>query len=360
MTTPNRNDRYIQTNIALATLIFERAGHMKADAQNRCNPLKIRWLEAAVGAAVALLPFVARAQNAQPTFALPAIAPPANGSQNSDPFASWLAMVSATQAAQPNWMTPLVTVTPRLEQEFRFDFYDQQNGTGSQANGQHIFNYGGPGGPRVEFIPASNVELIVAPPPYETASGPKGDVQGVGDWPAFLVKYRFLSANKENGDYIVTGFFQMSDPLGTAGKISNNVLIAQPTLAAGKGWGDFNIQSTVSVQIPVAGLSSPGNTPETNMNHFGDPILWNTAFQYHFMQYFWPELEVNYEHWPNGEHEGLSQVLLTPGIIFGRFKIGQDSPTRPINLIFGVGYQVAVTSNPVIKNNFVATLRITF
>ena len=31
-----------------------------------------------------------------------------------------------------------------------------------------------------------------------------------------------------------------------------------------------------------------------------------------------------------------------------------------MNLIFGTGYQVAVTSNPVIKNNFVATLRITF
>jgi hypothetical protein len=267
-------------------------------------------------------------------------------------------MVSATQAAQPNWIRPLVTTTPRLQQTFRFDFDDQQNGTGSQGNGQHIVSY--PAGPIVEVVPAWNLQVEVAPPPYETASGPKGDVQGWGDWPLFLLKYRFLSANKENGDYIVTGVFQMSYPLGTAGKISNNVLTAQPTLAAGKGWGDFDIQSTLGVQIPVAGLSSPGNTPEMNMNHFGDPILWDTAFQYHFMQYFWPELEVSYEYWPNGEHEGLNQVLLTPGIIFGRFKIGQDSPTRPIDLTFGVGYQVAVTSNPVIKNNFVATLRISF
>ena len=90
-------------------------------------------------------------------------------------------------------MTPLVTVTPRLEQELRSDFYDQQNGTGSQGNGQRIVNYGGPGGPRVEFIPAWNVEVISAVPPYETATGPKGDAQGWGDWPAFLVKYRFLS-----------------------------------------------------------------------------------------------------------------------------------------------------------------------
>jgi hypothetical protein len=333
---------------------------MKSDAQNRYDRLKIRWMGAVAGAVIALAPLGARAQTAQPPFPLPAVAPPTNGSPYSDPFVSWLNMVSATQAAQPNWMTPLVTVTPRLEQEFRADFYDQQNGTGSEGNGQRIVNYGGPGGPRVEFIPAWNVEVIVASPPYETASGPKGDAQGWGDWPAFLVKYRFLSANQENGDYIVTGFFQMSDPLGTPGKISNNVLTAQPTLAAGKGWRDFDIQSTVSVQVPVAALSSPGNTPETNMKNFGDPILWNTAFQYHFMQYFWPELEVNYEYWPNGEHSHLSQVLLTPGLILGRFKIGQDSPTRPVNLIFGAGYQVAVTSNPVIKNNFVATLRITF
>ncbi|MGP8233353.1 MAG: hypothetical protein ACLQL2_11945 [Methylovirgula sp.] len=288
-------------------------------------------------------------------------APSADGyTFSGSPFASWLDMVSAVQAAQPTWMTPLVTVTPRLEQEFRVDFYDQQNGTGSQGNGQHIVNYGGPGGPRVELIPAWNWEVILAPPPYETASGPKGNAQGLGDWPAFLVKYRLLSANKANGDYIVTAFFQMSDPLGTAGKISNHVLTAQPTLAFGKGFGDFDIQSTVSVQVPVGGLSSPGNTSEVNMTNFGDPILWNTTFQYHFMQYFWPELEVNYEHWPNGEHVGLNQVLLTPGIIFGRFKIGQDSPTRAINLIFGVGYQMAVTRNAVTENNLVATTRITF
>jgi hypothetical protein len=326
---------------------------MKSDAKDRGKQLNIRWLWAAVAAAIPLAPVFAYAQS------LPA--PPPNAYLFSgSPFASWLDMVSATQAEQPTWMTPLVTVTPRLEQEFRFDFYDQQNGTGSQGNGQHIVNYGGPGGPRVEFIPAPNVEVILAPPPYETATGPKGDAQGFGDWPAFLVKYRLLSANKENGDYIVTAFFQMADPLGTPGKISNNVLTAQPTLAFGKGFGDFDIQSTVSVQIPVSGLSSPGNTRQVNMTNFGDPILWNTTFQYHFMQYFWPELEVNYETWPNGEHSGLNQVLLTPGIIFGRFKIGQSSPTRPINLIFGAGYQFAVTRNPVTQNNIVATTRITF
>ena len=243
------------------------AGHMNSDARNRRNPAKIPWLGAGALAAIALAPPGAHAQSAGPSLPLPALAAPANGPLNfnaSPAVLSWLEMVSATQAAQPNWMTPLVTVTPRLEQELRADFYDQQNGTGSQGNGQRIVNYGGPGGFRVEFIPAYDVELIVAAPPYETASGPKGDAWGWGDYPLFLAKYRFLSANRDNGDYIVTGFFQMTEALNTEGKISNHVLTAQPTLAAGKGWGDFDVQSTLSVQIPVQGHGSPGDTPEMN------------------------------------------------------------------------------------------------
>src|SRR5579884_1103994 len=33
----------------------------------------------------------------------------------------WQQRVTETQAAQPRWVTPVVTVTPRLEQEFRYD-----------------------------------------------------------------------------------------------------------------------------------------------------------------------------------------------------------------------------------------------
>lgn len=323
--------------------------------------LKVRWLGAAAVAALSLSPVGAYAGDQSP-YSVPLHAPPANGYlyPGSNFFLSWLDMVSATQKAQPKWMTPLVTVTPRLEQEFRWDYYNTKDGGDRQGNGQNIISYGGPGGARLEFIPAYNWEVIVAAPSWATASGPRGSAEGLADWPAFLVKYRLLSANAENGDYILTAFFQMSDPMGTPGNISNNVLTAQPTIAFGKGWGDFDIQSTVSVQIPVDGLQSANFTAQQNMTRFGDPILWNTAFQYHFAEYFWPQVEVNYTYWPNGLHEGLNQVLLTPGIIFGRFKIGQDTPTRPVNLIVGAGYQIAVTSDPVVKNNWVATIRVTF
>ncbi len=41
----------------------------------------------------------------------------------SDYFANWENRVKYAQSTQPHWMTPLVTVTPRLEQEIRYDQY---------------------------------------------------------------------------------------------------------------------------------------------------------------------------------------------------------------------------------------------
>jgi hypothetical protein len=34
---------------------------------------------------------------------------------------AWFATSDAAKEAQPHWMTPVVTVTPRLEQEYRYD-----------------------------------------------------------------------------------------------------------------------------------------------------------------------------------------------------------------------------------------------
>jgi hypothetical protein len=320
-----RNNIIGWDNLAQASV---RAGALK-------STIACGWKCSIAGAAIALMPLTAQADPIDPAV-----------------ITSWINMVTASQAAQPRWMTPLVTVTPRLEQEIRWDFYDQQNGKAPNGNGQRLYSYGGPGGTRLELIPTYDTELILAAPPVVSATGPRGTAQGNGDWPMFLAKYRFISANEQSGNYIVTGFFQMSSPSGLPANISNNVLVAQPTLAFGKGWGDFDIQMTVSQQYPISAIG-PGSS--TTFHNFGDPILWNTAFQYHLFQYFWPELEVNYTYWPNGVRAGLNQVLLTPGLILGRFAL---APRQ--NLIVGVGYQVAVTPNPQVQNNLVATVRYTF
>jgi hypothetical protein len=138
---------------------------------------------------------------------------------------NWLAMVSATQAAQPHWMTPLVTVTPRLEQEFRFD-----ENIMNQGNGSHILNVGG--GEGIEVIPTYNTELIFGVPAYDDVTTAKGaNPTGWADYPALLFKYRPLSANEQQGNYIVTAFLQTSVPTGF-NTISNDVYVVQPTLAS--------------------------------------------------------------------------------------------------------------------------------
>ena len=78
-----------------------------------------------------------------------------------DYFKNWFQRVSATQAEQPHWITPLVTVTPRLEEEVRFDIYREEVSNG------HILDVFGTG-KGLELIPAEHVEVIIALPSWET------------------------------------------------------------------------------------------------------------------------------------------------------------------------------------------------
>jgi hypothetical protein len=77
--------------------------------------------------------------------------------------------------------------------------------------------------------------------------------------------------------------------------------------------------------------------------------------QYRIYHYFWPEFEVNYTWWPNGEREGETQVFLTPGILVGRIPIHER-----IGLTVGFGYQVAVTKNPMYNHAAILSGRIPF
>jgi hypothetical protein len=47
--------------------------------------------------------------------------------------ADWFNMVSETQAERPHWITPLNKMTPRLEQEFRYDIQWQTQHSGVTA-----------------------------------------------------------------------------------------------------------------------------------------------------------------------------------------------------------------------------------
>src|SRR5450631_3687173 len=106
----------------------------------------------------------------------------------------WLAVSDAAKESQPHWITPLVTVTPRLEQEYRYDQSWQ-----SRPKSVDLTNYGGNKG--LEVIPTPNSEIIIGVPAYQSRSTPKGTVTGWTD-ETLLLKYRVVSDNEEHGNQI--------------------------------------------------------------------------------------------------------------------------------------------------------------
>jgi hypothetical protein len=258
--------------------------------------------------------------------------------QNDLPTASaadeWFARVDQTQAEQPHWITPLVTVTPRLEEEFRFDFYDQQISAGATNQ-----NFGG--GKGLELIPARRVEIILGVPPYLKHSSDSSK-NGWGDT-NFLVKYRLFSSNEHGSNGIVTLFFGASAPTATHGNGSGHWAWT-PTIAAGKGWRAWDVQSTFGVTIPSGGRQ-----------RLGTPLAWNTALQYHEHRLFWPEVEVNSIFFPNGARRGKKEIFLTPGLVIGKIRLAHR-----LGLTFGAGFQTAVTSFHTYNHAWIFTVRTPF
>jgi len=263
-------------------------------------------------------------------------------------FVDWFPRVTRIQKEQPHWVTPLVTVTPRLEQEYRYDQLWQ-----AQPHGKALDNFGANKG--LELIPFQNTEIILGVPGWIAHNGalqqkpkpgkkpgPKPATDGWAD-ETFLIKYRILSANEDNGDYILTAFMGFQVPTGDDGNSAGHTIYT-PTVAFGKGFGNFDFQSTVGVAIPNGG-----------MDRLSMPLNWNTAFQYRVMRYFWPELEFNYTWFTLGEKTGKNQLFITPGLIIGRIPIHGR-----VGLTFGAGYQIAVTHHPAYNHGVVASGRIPF
>lgn len=260
-----------------------------------------------------------------------------------DYVGDWFHRVDEAQASQPHWITPLATVTPRLEEELRYDQAWQHLG-----NGAAVDSYGG--GKGLELIPTTTNEVILNAPAYQRRSVVKS-ADGFADDPVLLIKQRLLSANEAAGNYIVTAFLGVTAPTGGAA-FTNNAWVVTPTLAAGKGLGRADVQATIGVALPLEHDSVLGKAIATNI-----------AFQYHLGRYFWPEFEVNDTLWSGGERAGKNQILLTPGIIFGRFVLGGRMKAN-----FGVGYQYAVAPvltkrpvlTPTLDHAWLLTARVSF
>jgi hypothetical protein len=261
-------------------------------------------------------------------------------------IARYQARVSATQAEQPHWVTPLVTVTPRLEQELRTDFVRQIN-----TKLVSIWNFDNSKG--LELIPARRIELLFNAPPFISHDA-KGSNDGFGDV-SFNSKYRFLARNEEHGNAIITAFFAATIPTGKNGNGSCCAAVT-PTLAMGKGWGLFDLTTTAGGSLPI-----------TNAKGLGHTITWNNVAQYKLAhtgvaRFFWPEVELNSSFFLGGANDGKVTTYATPGVIIGRIPLSHDASGKPgrLGLTFGAGEQIAVTKFHSNNHDAVFTARLPF
>src|SRR5437588_11682231 len=96
------------------------------------------------------------------------------------------------------------------------------------------------------------------------------------------------------------------------GQYKNGSLAAtiSPTLCAGKGFGKFDVQSTLGAVLPASYTTKLGRT-----------VLWNTVVQYRIGKIFWPEIESNATFYHGGANDGRMQNFVTPGLMISKLKL---------------------------------------
>ncbi len=97
--------------------------------------------------------------------------------------------------------------------------------------------------------------------------------------------------------------------------------VLTPTFEAGKGYGNFDVISSLGGTLPLGDTIKLGRT-----------IVWNTTAQYKLDKYLLPELESNATYYFGGKNDGKSQNFLEPGLTAGKFKIHPKDEIQPRRL----------------------------
>ena len=250
----------------------------------------------------------------------------------------WQARATATLSQQPKWAPPVVSPYPQLIQVVRADFFRTISPT-------HVttWNYGDSRG--INLIPLANTEIDVFYPPYMQHSN--STVDGFGDL-GFSAKYRFLSRNEKQGNYVVSAFINATVPTGDHKNGAAHPTIG-PNVAAGKGFGKFNVTSCFGATIPTEHADTIGRS-----------IAWNTNAQYHLAKHAWVEIEDNATWFNGGANDGKKQNFVTPGVLAGPFKLYPTDSKRREAFMFGAAIQIATSSFHANNHNANFTARYTF
>lgn len=220
-----------------------------------------------------------------------------------------------------------------LVQQFRYDMSWQQDPRG----GTITSNYGGSRG--LEIIPSTRLEVGIFPPSYSVHQSNVRD--GFGDF-SYQVKFRAFSGTEGKGDYFVGFFFGGSVPTG-------NVPMALVTRSCHR-------PSPQPKDLPVGHSEHDWRNASNEWHQLvGRTLVFNTEVDYRIKGKIWPMFEQNSIFWVGGPLNGKKEVFLTPGLVVGAFPL-----TGRVNIGFGVGVQIAVSSFHQYNHRWIFSIRFPF
>lgn len=244
----------------------------------------------------------------------------------------WERRAERVQSQEPHWATPLITNTPVLDQSLRADF---QHAT--EKASATVWNLDAGKGAKVIVAPRTEVDVNFVP--YFIHSS--GVHNGFGD-ASFALKFRVFARDPAHGNTLITAILQAAVPTGTYTNGARNATVT-PLLGGGKGWGAFDVISTLGGTLPTQGTKTAGRT-----------IAWNSAGQYRASPHWYLELENNASFVKGGTSDGQVGNYLTPGLI-SRWR-----NTSRRGLTLGAGMQFATSRTHTLDHNLVLSVRVHF
>lgn len=252
-------------------------------------------------------------------------------------FSSWQSRAQATVAEQSAWAVPVITPSSGLSQLFRSDFMELSMPTGTTT-----WSYGNSKG--LNLIPWYKTEVDIALPPYLQHNSTAAD--GFGDF-SMMLKFRIASGNEKSGAYSLSASLGATIPTGSYKNGSPDAALI-PTIYGGKGFGNFDVQSSVSATLPTRDAAK-----------LGQPMAWNVVGQYRIAKIFWPEIENSATFFHGGPNDGRKQNLIAPGIMVSKLKLVR-APGNHLALAFGAAEQFATTHFHLYRHDLVFSTRVAF
>jgi hypothetical protein len=234
-------------------------------------------------------------------------------------------------------MGPLIQGDSRLSQSVRVSFSNSYTPSGSQT-----VSYGN--WHTVNFLAGNRVQVnLVAPPYIQNHSAAVKD--GFGDANA-EVKYRIASGNAAHGNFAVTAMLCESFPTGSY-QNGAPTAIYYPTLAAGKMWGRFDVQTTLGGAMPTGKIWEQGRQ-----------VQWNITGQALVGRNLWLDIENNAMFNFGGPVDGKTENFVTPAFFYILRK-KEWKATHPI-FVVGGGMQIATSGFHTYNHNLIPEMRMLF